>query len=157
MAADAVTGEMAPPQGGEPFHETSEIVGGCSGGAGATENDFVMPDIVPVQNNPPPVPGRADRSSEPQLHQHSAEAAQKQSAAEAAARAHNRNISEHVVALQQLREALWWCGGDPRISDILLCTLDTFVVSLCAGQEKSRILPKPTSEKNTIMLDFFPN
>ena len=50
MAADAVTGEMAPPQGGEPFHETSEIVGGCSGGAGATENDFVMPDIVPVQN-----------------------------------------------------------------------------------------------------------
>ena len=107
MAADAVTGEMAPPQGGEPFHETSEIVDGCSGGAGATENDFVMPDIVSVQNNPPPVPGRADRSSEPQLHQHSAEAAQKQSAAEAAARDHNRNISEHVVALQQLREALW--------------------------------------------------
>ena len=36
-------------------------------------------------------------------------------------------------------------------------TLDTFVVSLCAGQEKSRILHKPTSEKTTFMLDFFPN
>ena len=38
-----------------------------------------------------------------------------------------------------------------------VATLDTFVVSLCAGQEKSRIPPKPTSEKTTFMLDFFPN
>ena len=72
MAADAVTGEMAPPQGGEPFRETSEIVGGCPGGARATEN-FVMQDTVSAQNNSSPVPGRADRSSEPQSHRHTAE------------------------------------------------------------------------------------
>ena len=36
-------------------------------------------------------------------------------------------------------------------------TLDNLVVHSCAGQEKSRIPPKPTSEKHTIMLDFFPN
>ena len=37
------------------------------------------------------------------------------------------------------------------------CTLDNLVVHSCAGQEKSRIPPKPTSEKTTFMLDFFPN
>ena len=50
-----------------------------------------------------------------------------------------------------------WCGvtrlGLRRTGH----SLDTFVVSLCAGQEKSRIPPKPTSEKTTFMLDFFPN